>query len=53
MGKLAGAERAAWLRAEIARHDHLYYGVGKPSISDGEYDALFRELAELEEAGPK
>ena len=49
MGSLKDArERAAWLRREIARHDKLYYNEAKPELSDKEYDALFRELKELE-----
>jgi DNA ligase (NAD+) len=37
---------------EIARHDHLYYALDRPELSDAEYDALFRELVELEQAHP-
>jgi DNA ligase (NAD+) len=46
------AARARELREEIARHDRLYYVEGRPEISDQEYDRLFRELAELEQADP-
>jgi len=45
-------ERAAKLRAELARHERLYYVESKPEVSDAEYDALFRELKELEERHP-
>jgi DNA ligase (NAD+) len=48
----ARSSRAKELRREIARHDELYYLEGKPEISDAEYDALFRELKELEEKDP-
>jgi len=41
------------LRNEIARHDHLYYTIGEPEISDREYDALLKELEELERAHPE
>jgi DNA ligase (NAD+) len=41
------------LRAEIARHDRLYYVLSQPEISDHEYDALFRRLRELESAHPE
>ena len=41
------------LREELARHNRLYYVEGRPTISDGEYDALFRELQELEAARPE
>src|SRR6185436_15379783 len=41
------------LRNGIARHDHLYYTIGDPEISDREYDALLKELEELERAHPE
>ena len=41
------------LRAEILRHDDLYYRQASPEISDAEYDALDRQLRELEEAFPE
>jgi DNA ligase (NAD+) len=40
------------LAAEIRRHDHLYYVQGTPSISDPEYDRLYRELLDLEKQFP-
>jgi DNA ligase (NAD+) len=40
------------LRARIRRHNYLYYVQSKPSISDAEYDRLFRRLQELESAHP-
>src|SRR5437016_4817050 len=46
-------ERAAALRAELERHNRLYYVEDAPEISDAEYDRLFRELAELEERHPE
>ncbi|MBM3987377.1 MAG: NAD-dependent DNA ligase LigA [Planctomycetes bacterium] len=46
------AARAAELRAELARHDHLYYVLAQPAIGDAEYDRLFRELRDLEAAHP-
>ncbi len=46
-------ERVAKLREEIRRHDLLYYVESRPEISDAEYDRLFRELKELEEAHPE
>lgn len=52
MTKKSFAARASELRREIARHDHLYYVEGRPQIADAEYDALFRELVELETAHP-
>ncbi|MBN9247416.1 MAG: NAD-dependent DNA ligase LigA, partial [Hyphomicrobium sp.] len=48
----AGAEIAR-LAAEISHHDDLYYRQDAPEISDAEYDALRRRLAELENAHPE
>ncbi|HUR27460.1 MAG TPA: hypothetical protein VM509_04685, partial [Planctomycetota bacterium] len=47
------AKRAEELRSELLRHDRLYYVAAAPEISDAEYDALFRELVELEQAHPE
>jgi DNA ligase (NAD+) len=47
------AARVDFLRREIAHHDRLYYEQAKPEISDREYDALYRELVELERAHPE
>jgi DNA ligase (NAD+) len=41
-------ERLKSLRAEIARHDDLYFKKAAPEISDEAYDRLKRELVELE-----
>jgi DNA ligase (NAD+) len=41
------------LRDEIRRHDYLYYVKDRPEISDSQYDLLFRELVELEQAYPE
>ena len=38
------------LRDEIRHHDYLYYVKDRPDISDSQYDRLFRELIELEQA---
>ena len=40
------------LRDEIRKHDRAYYQLAKPTISDQAYDALMRELIELESAHP-
>jgi DNA ligase (NAD+) len=45
--------RVAELRERIREHDHRYYVLDAPSISDAAYDALFRELQELEAAHPE
>jgi DNA ligase (NAD+) len=40
--------RAEALRAELERHNRLYYVDDSPEISDAEYDRLFNELQQLE-----
>ena len=45
--------RALQLRQEIEEHDRRYYEQAAPTISDQEYDTLFRELRELEEEHPE
>src|ERR1051325_2244274 len=40
--------RHAELADEIRRHDHAYYVLAQPEISDREYDRLYRELLDLE-----
>src|SRR5919199_3468507 len=40
------------LRAEIRRHEELYYVYDNPEISDAEYDALMSRLQQLEEEFP-
>jgi DNA ligase (NAD+) len=50
--RAAAARRVARLRGEIRRHDRLYYVEARPEISDAEYDALVRELADLERRFP-
>jgi len=41
------------LRAEILRHERLYYVSDSPAISDGEFDALMGRLKALEAAHPE
>jgi len=47
------AREIAELRDELRRHEHLYYVLDAPEISDAEYDAVMRRLKELEEAHPE
>jgi DNA ligase (NAD+) len=47
------AARIAELRAAITEHDRRYYVEARPTVSDAEYDALYRELKELETAHPE
>ena len=44
--------RAAELREAIRRANHRYYVLEEPDIADAAYDALVRELRELEEEHP-
>lgn len=46
------AKRAAFLRAELERHNRLYYVEAKPEISDQQFDELLRELQSIEAAHP-
>jgi len=41
------------LRAELRRHEHLYYVLDQPEISDAAYDGLMRELMRLEREHPE
>jgi len=40
------------LEQEIRRHEHQYYVLDQPEVSDSEYDRLIRELRALEEQHP-
>lgn len=51
-GTLDPAGRVDRLREDIRRHNRLYYEQDSPEIPDAEFDALLRELLELEEAHP-
>src|SRR2546427_5082923 len=51
--KADAREEVAHLRRELERHNHRYYVLDDPEISDAEYDALFRRLQALEEAHPE
>ena len=46
------AKRVEALREAIETHDRNYYVLDQPSISDAEYDALYRELQALESEHP-
>ena len=46
------AARAETLRQQIEQANYEYYVLDRPSISDREFDLLFRELRELEEKFP-
>lgn len=44
--------RISFLRTEINRLDHEYYVLSCSSVTDADYDALYRELVELERKHP-
>ncbi|HET7511640.1 MAG TPA: hypothetical protein VFJ88_02670, partial [Chthoniobacterales bacterium] len=46
-------QRIGALRAEIREHDRRYYEEAAPTISDREYDQLYRELVDLESRYPQ
>src|SRR5882757_10789738 len=41
------------LRETLRHHERLYYVLDQPQISDAEYDALMRQLSDLEKAHPE
>lgn len=45
--------RAKSLREQLEAHNYRYYVLDQPEISDGEYDALLRELEAIETAHPE
>jgi len=52
MSHAEAAARAAFLSAELHRHNRLYYVEAKPVISDKEFDGLLRELQDIEAKFP-
>jgi DNA ligase (NAD+) len=49
----SAAARAEHLRRRIDEANHRYYVLDDPSITDAEFDALLRELVQLEEEHPQ
>ena len=47
------AERVEQLTQELREHNHRYYNESEPTVSDREYDLLFRELQRLEKEYPE
>lgn len=45
-------ERISELRRQLHEANHAYHGLNQPTISDQEYDRLFRELQDLERLNP-
>ncbi|MBI5687593.1 MAG: NAD-dependent DNA ligase LigA [Verrucomicrobia bacterium] len=52
MTRAQAEQRVRELRDQIREHDHRYYALAQPAVSDFEYDKLFRELQELEKQFP-
>jgi DNA ligase (NAD+) len=48
----ANVDRAKELREQLDLHNHRYYVLDSPVVSDAEYDTFMRELQALEEADP-
>src|SRR5579859_5442799 len=46
-------ERHARLVKEIRQHDHAYYVLAQPTITDQDYDRLYHELIDLETKFPE
>src|SRR6201987_2831806 len=47
------AQKIEALREKLRHHEHLYYVLDAPEITDAEYDAMMRELDALEKAHPE
>ena len=47
------ADKIKALRAELTQHNHRYYVLDEPVISDYEFDQLLIQLQELEQANPQ
>jgi DNA ligase (NAD+) len=50
---LSDSTRLESLRAAVRYHQHRYYVLDDPELSDAEFDALFRELQRLEAEHPE
>src|SRR5439155_5899229 len=46
-------KQAEQLRETLRHHERLYYVLDQPQITDAEYDALMRQLSDLEKAHPE
>jgi DNA ligase (NAD+) len=52
LNRKAAARRIEELRELVRHHDHRYYVLADPEVTDYEYDQLFAELRELEDRFP-
>lgn len=50
---MTAKEKIDQLRADLHRHNHNYYVLNAPEISDKEFDDLMRELQDLEKEHPE
>jgi len=48
MSAAEAKKRHSVIVEEISRHDHSYYVLAAPTVSDADYDRLYRELLDLE-----
>jgi DNA ligase (NAD+) len=53
MDKVQAKDRIFKLREELNAHNHHYYVLAQPVISDFEFDRLMQELMELEKQFPE
>lgn len=53
MDREAARQRIGWLSEEIRKHNHLYYDLSRPVISDYEFDRMLEELILLEKEFPE
>lgn len=51
--EIEAEKRILELRKQLHEHNHLYYNVAEPVISDKEFDMLMKKLEELEEKYPQ
>ena len=49
----SASARLETLRSAVRYHQHRYYVLDDPELSDAEFDALFRELQRLEAEHPE
>ena len=52
MTDIVPTQRIQQLREKIREYDYQYYSLDNPTITDAEYDLLFRELNDLEQTHP-
>ena len=50
--ELAPEQQIESLRAELRHHEHLYYVLDAPVLTDSQYDTLMNRLKQLEDAHP-